>query len=82
MRQNRMEGRGLLKKVVCNQCGRELKLEEGYLREGCYEGQQVFGYFSRKDGLRHKFDLCEECYDKWISGFIIPVEEEEISELL
>ena len=57
-------------------------LKEGYLREGCYEGQQIFGYFSRKDGLRHKFDLCEECYDKWIGGFIIPVEEEEISELL
>ena len=32
-----------------------------------------WGYFSKKDGETHSFDLCEECYDKWIGGFQIPV---------
>ena len=35
-----------------------------------------------KDGLEHSFDLCEECYDKLIKGFAVPVNEEEITELL
>ena len=43
--------------------------------------QMRFGYFSRKDGLRHKFDLCEDCYDKWIHTFAVPEEMPE-TELL
>ena len=42
--------RGMLSKVVCNGCGRELKVENGILKEGCFEGKQVFGYFSSMDG--------------------------------
>lgn len=82
MRQKRIEEKEYLEKVVCNCCGRELAVEDGYLKEGCFEGRQVFGYFSKRDGLRHSFDLCEECYEKWIGSFVIPVEEEEVSELL
>ena len=54
----------------------------GILMEGCFHAETAFGYFSNKDGKRHSFDLCEECYDKMIEGFAIPAEEEEISELL
>ena len=50
--------------------------------EGCFHGNVRFGYFSNKDGLEHSFDLCEECYDKLIKGFAVPVNEEEITELL
>lgn len=71
-----------LKTVVCNHCKKELKVENGILMEGCFHGEAVFGYFSNKDGKKHSFDLCEECYDKMIEGFAIPVEEEELSELL
>lgn len=28
-----------------------------------------------KDNEVHEFDLCEECYDAWISDFSIPVEK-------
>lgn len=68
--------------VICNQCKKELKVEQGIIKEGCFCGDIRFGYFSGKDGSRHSFDLCEECYDKLIKGFAIPVEEEEVTEFI
>ncbi|MCI8529661.1 MAG: hypothetical protein HFH82_11015 [Lachnospiraceae bacterium] len=72
----------ILMGVVCNQCGRKLKVEKGYLREFCFSADTVFGYFSRKDGTKHHFDLCEDCYDQLTSQFSIPVEIGEAAELL
>ncbi|MBR2402369.1 MAG: hypothetical protein IKL22_12225 [Lachnospiraceae bacterium] len=71
-----------LLEVRCNQCGRLLQTENGMLKEGCFHGENVFGYFSTKDGTRHSFDLCETCYDSLISKFEIPVEESEANEYL
>lgn len=71
-----------LTEVVCNQCKKELKVENGILKDACFHGEVQFGYFSNKDGQKHSFDLCEECYDKMIKKFAIPVEEEEATELL
>ena len=71
-----------LAQVVCNKCGRKLKVENGFLKEGCFSADSVFGYFSRKDGITHHFDLCEDCYDEMISLFQVPVEETEGTELL
>ncbi len=68
--------------VICNKCKKELRVENGILKEGCFNGNVQFGYFSNKDGKKHSFDLCEECYDKMIKEFVIPVEEEEILELI
>lgn len=82
MRRFEDETSGQLARVICNQCGKELKLEDGYLKEGCFTADVVFGYFSKKDGTRHRFDLCEECYDKMVGQFQIPVEESEALELL
>lgn len=73
---------GKLLQVVCNCCQKELKLENGYLKEGCFTVDYIFGYFSRKDGTRQQFDLCEDCYDKMAASFGIPVEEEAQNELL
>lgn len=72
----------ILKKIVCNQCGRELKLENGIVQEGVFQGETRFGYFSGKDGERHSFDLCEECYDRLTGRFLVPVTMEEELELL
>lgn len=72
----------VLKQVLCNQCGRELRVEDGYLREGCFTADTVFGYFSKKDGKNYHFDLCEECYDRLIARFAVPVEIGEETELL
>lgn len=71
-----------LMRVVCNGCGRALKVENGYLKEYCFAAETVFGYFSRKDGTAQHFDLCEDCYDRMTSQFAVPVEETEALELL
>lgn len=71
-----------LLEVRCNQCGRVLKVENGMLKEGCFHGENIFGYFSTKDGSRHSFDLCEACYDAFVSKFELPVEESEANEYL
>lgn len=69
-------------KIICNQCGREIRTVNGEPREGLFSGDIVFGYFSRKDGTRHRFDLCEDCYDAFVAGFRIPAEETEPTELI
>lgn len=74
--------KGKLIQVICNKCGRSLEVEEGYLKEFCFNADPSFGYFSHKDGLRHHFDLCEDCYDEMISGFTVAVEETEELELV
>ena len=74
-------GKKLLQ-VICNQCNKEMKVENGYLKEGCFQADYVFGYFSTKDGMRHCFDLCENYYEKMLEKFSIPVEEVREKELL
>ncbi len=70
-----------LMEVTCNRCGRKMRVENGILKEGCYRGNALFGYFSHKDGTRQLFDLCETCYDTVTNEFVIPVTEIEESEL-
>lgn len=70
-----------LEQVICNCCGRSLKVEQGILKEGACRMETVFGYFSEKDMEKHSFDLCEACYDRIISGFAVPVQIEEETEL-
>ncbi len=76
------ENKQELAAVICNKCKKELTVENGIITEGCYHGDCQFGYFSKRDGIKHSFDLCEECYNKFIKSFAIPVEEEELKELL
>ncbi|MFQ9194791.1 MAG: hypothetical protein ACLR6A_10440 [Candidatus Gastranaerophilaceae bacterium] len=71
-----------VKKVICNMCGKELKVENGVVVEGRYTCEYQWGYFSEKDGQIHRFDLCEECYDKITAGFIIPPDITENPELI
>ena len=72
----------ILQKVICNRCEKELFVENGLLKDAVYEGKQSFGYFSKKDGVTHRFDLCETCYDEWIRMFAIPVAESENTEMI
>jgi ribosomal-protein-alanine N-acetyltransferase len=82
MRRYEGENNVKLMRVVCNQCRKELKVENGYLKEGCFSADVTFGYFSQKDGTKHHFDLCEECYDKLVEQFAVPVEECQSTELM
>ena len=71
-----------LVEVVCNCCGRKLLVENGFLKEENIHIEHDFGFFGKKDGISHVFDLCEECYEKITSGFVVPVEANEREELI
>lgn len=68
--------------MQCNCCKKVLQIENGIVKEGCFSVDYTWGYFSNKDGMCHKLDLCEECYDRLIGELKIPVTETENSELL
>ncbi len=66
----------------CNCCGKEIKEEQGMLKEDVLFVVKDWGYFSSKDMERHSIIICEACYDKWVSGFKIPPKAEERTEAL
>lgn len=68
--------------AVCNCCGKNLLVENGFLKEECIHVVHDFGFFGKKDGMTHTFDLCEECYEKITARFAIPVEIHEREELV
>lgn len=82
MRKYKDELKNQLAQLYCNCCGKEIKVEDGMIMEGVFSAHVVWGYFFEKDGESHKFDLCEACYDKWISSFRIPPEKEIENEFL
>ena len=52
-----------------------------HVAEGVMHVCKDWGYFSKKDLVRHEFDMCEQCYDKMIAEFQIPVTMGEILEV-
>lgn len=66
----------------CNMCGKNIKVENGLIVEGNMSIDYAWGYFSNNDGEIHKFDICQECYEKLVKSFVIPVDIEENNELL
>lgn len=76
MREYRKTEAKELSKIICNRCGKEIAVKNGFVREGVIGIECEWGYFSEKDGERHSFDLCEACYDEIIRSFQIPVEIE------
>ena len=68
--------------IYCNSCGKLLKVENGILKEDAFEATKEWGYFSKRDLEVHHFNLCEDCYNKFISQFCIPVEVEKKLEVL
>lgn len=68
--------------IYCNLCGKSFKVENGILKEDAFEASKEWGYFSSRDTEVHHFNLCEECYEKLINGFQIPVEVRKKLEVL
>lgn len=68
--------------VYCNRCGRKLTLFHGDTPEEACIIDKTWGYFSRKDREHHRFVLCEDCYDEFITSFQIPVKKDDIKEVL
>lgn len=69
-------------KVLCNKCKRELPMKRNIVLEDFIEVNKKWGYFSKKDGKTYSFVLCEECSDKLMESFLIPVEITDTTELL
>ena len=75
MRQYKMQEKKEVDKIICNKCGKEILVENGVAEADVLSVQKRWGYFSNKDNDVHEFDLCEECYDKWVASFAIPIEQ-------
>ena len=73
---------GEVETVICNCCGKKLAVREGIVREGVLRVDHAWDYFSEKDGEVHHFDICEECYDQLVRTYKIPLDREEVLELL
>ncbi len=60
--------------VICNMCGKKLEKDEyGYFPD-FFHGEITWGYNSNKDGRTDIFDLCEQCYDNFVSEFQIKID--------
>lgn len=66
-----------VKTIICNQCGKEIPVTNGCPKEGVFSVDYAWGYFSTKDGEKHHFDLCEDCYDRLLGSFRLPADIEE-----
>lgn len=71
-----------IEQLICNKCGKEIKVHHGIIQEGVFQVDYLWNYFSNKDGEIQRFDLCEECYDQMIAAFRYMPEKEEATELL
>ena len=68
--------------VRCNRCGKSLALYQGLPVEDFVSVEKVWGYGSGQDGVRIQFDLCENCVQEIVAGFVLPPETEDVSELI
>lgn len=68
--------------ILCNSCGKRIIVKNGILMEDAFEATKEWGYFSHRDMETHHFNLCENCYDKMISEFQIPIEVRKKLEVL
>ena len=64
------------KTIYCNGCGRRIGKDENGVMEEILMVEWNWGYFSRKDGEKHLFCLCEKCYDRLRASFLLPVQVE------
>ncbi|MDE6887620.1 MAG: hypothetical protein K2P45_03095 [Eubacterium sp.] len=71
-------------KVFCNCCGKEIQIKENtqIALEDYITIEKIWGYFSKKDGIRQKMVVCEDCFDAWTGTFAQPPQEIQERELL
>ncbi|MDF2877750.1 MAG: hypothetical protein K0S30_846 [Clostridia bacterium] len=69
-------------KIYCNCCGKEIiKTEITDTHMDHLHIEKSWGYFSSKDLATHAFNICESCYDAWVSNFAIPIEDVYIEDV-
>jgi Fe2+ or Zn2+ uptake regulation protein len=68
--------------ISCNACGKMIVIENGIMKEDAFEATKEWGYFSKRDMEVHRFNLCEECYERITAQFKIPVQVDKKVEAL
>lgn len=68
--------------IICNKCGKKLKENHGIIHEDFIKVCKPWGYFSKKDGKTQEFVVCEECMERFVQEFSIPVTEYDTTELI
>lgn len=71
-----------MEKARCNCCGKTLKVEKDLIHEDYIFIKKSWGYFSKKDGITQEFLICEQCAEKLVAGFAVPVREYETKEMI
>lgn len=59
--------------IICNCCGEPINKYQIFTND-YISFQKQWGYNSDYDNKKHKFDICQNCYQKIISNFKIPIE--------
>lgn len=68
--------------LVCNRCGKMLKVEHDIVKEDYIQIRKSWGYFSKRDGITQEFILCEECVESMTQEFAVPAVFSDTKELL
>ena len=71
-----------MEKLICNCCGKELKVEKGIAKEDYLHVRKSWGYFSKKDGRTQEFILCEDCVEQMAKGFAVPADFSDTVEMI
>ena len=64
-----------LTKVVCNNCGKNIKVNNSTIEEGVFFADYKWGYFSKKDGR-------EDTFDEITEKFLYKINTKNYTELL
>ena len=67
--------------LYCNCCGKMISESGGADREEFFHFEKTWGYFSEKDGTSQTADICESCFEQWMSQFRIPPQTVERTEI-
>ena len=70
-------------KIYCNGWGKVICMLSEKDHTSFLTVEKEWGYFSdKKDGRIHRMDICESCYEKMVGKFVIPPEEEQVTEFV
>jgi Fe2+ or Zn2+ uptake regulation protein len=72
----------ILDKIICNNCGKVINVKNTVPEEDYLSIEKDWGYFSKNDGEKHIFDLCEDCVRKIESQMKVSAEIHEQVELI
>ncbi len=61
--------------IYCNKCSKEIPKKDKTHFSDFLEINKQWGYFSDSDGETHSFDICQDCYNEFISSFKIPIDK-------